>query len=296
MCLSQDELNQIKQDLFRFIENLPRIPENLNLLYLKMDEMRGGTCLSPEMNKQAMEQNMIILQNDLGKILLDLYRKEKWLAIKLLLLFNAQSRWLELNLIYRLADMNRWDEISRLYELLKQSRWTDIQTVCSLAYMNRWNEVTVRLAEMTAAPESRNLFNESMLTGELKDMYQHYLFLKNNNQMHEANKLYTEIVNIAESRAKKLNAAQIDVLKTKELHALNSTNPPSQTSSQDVESASNEKLTKSFYDECANRFIEEYHLLCGETPGDDGKYPVYIWEEKLSPLTYSTHSIEFSTE
>lgn len=281
LCLSQDELNQIKQDLFRFIGNLPRIPENLDLLNLKMDEMRGGTWLSPEMNKQAMEQNMIILQNELGKFLLDLYFKEKWLAIKLLLLFNAQSRWLELKLIYGLADMNRWDEISRLYELLKQSRWADIKTVCNLAQQEKWDEVTVRLAEMTAAPESRNLFNEPMLTGELKDMYQRYWFLIQNNRVVEANKLLNEIANIEESRAKNLYGAQIDVLKANALHALNATNPPAQTSSQNVESTSKEKLDKSFYDECEKRFIEGYHLITGETPGDDGKYPIYIWDENF---------------
>ena len=43
---------------------------------------------------------------------------------------------------------------------------------------------------MTTSPEARNLFNESMLTGELKDMYQHYLLLKETNQVDEANKLY----------------------------------------------------------------------------------------------------------
>lgn len=281
LCLSQDEVNQIEQDLSRFIENLFPIPENLSLFYLKIAETHGGTRLTPEMDKEANNQAIIILQNDLSKFLLKLKCEGKWLAIKLLLFFNDQSRYSELNLVWGLSDMNRWDEISRLYELLKQSRWADIQTICNLAQQGNWNEVTVRLAEMTTQLESRNLFNEHILTGELKDMCQHYLFLMQNNNFYEANKLYNEIVNILESRAKKLNAAQINVLKANALHALNSTNPPSQTSSQDVESTSNEKLAKLFYDECAKRFVEEYHLICGETPSDDGKYPVYIWEEKF---------------
>ena len=165
--------------------------------------------------------------------------------------------------------MDRWDEIFRLSELLKQDRWADIKTICDLARQGRWDDVTVRLAEMTATPESRNLFNESMLTSELKDMYQNDPLLEN------------ELSNIAESRAKKLYTAQIDVLKANALRAFNSTNPSNQTSSQDVESISNEKLAKLFYEECEKQFVEEYHLICGETPGDDGKYSVYIWEGKF---------------
>lgn len=218
----------------------------------------------------------------LDNLLVILGKNNRWDGIQLLLIFFKENRPQELWMAEQLVAFNRFDDLSKLVKLWKQSRWADIQTVCGFAQQGRWDEVTARLAEMTATPESRNLFNESMLTGELKDMYQHYLFLKENNRIDEANKFYNEmIVNIVESRAKKLNSAQIDVLKANTLHGLNSTNPPSQTSSQDVESTSNEKLAKLFYEECEKRFVEEYHLLCGETPGDDGKYPVYIWEEKL---------------
>ena len=211
-----------------------------------------------------------------------LEKNNRWDGIQLLLGFFKECRADELWMAEQLLAFNRFDDLSKLAKLWKQDRWADIQTVCNLALQGIWNEVTARLAEMTTPPESRNLFNESMLTGELKDMYQYYLFLKENNRIDEANKFYNEmIVNIVESRAKKLNSAKIDVLKANTLHGLNSTNPPSQTSSQDVESTSNEKLAKLFYEECEKRFVEEYHLLCGETPGDDGKYPVYIWEEKL---------------
>lgn len=217
----------------------------------------------------------------IDKFLTILEKNNRWDGIQLILIFSKEGRTQELWVAEQLVAFNRFDDLSNLAKLRKQGRWADIQTVCNLAYYGNWNEVTIRLAEMTTSPESRNLFNEPIFTGELKDMYQHYLFLKENNRIDEANKVYNEIFNIVESRTKKLNAAQIDVLKTDALRVSNSINPPFQASSQDVESASNEKLTKSFYDECANRFIEEYHLLCGETPGDDGKYPVYIWEEKL---------------
>lgn len=217
----------------------------------------------------------------LDDLLVILGKNNRWDGIQLLLIFSKENRPQELWVAEQLVAFSRFDDLSNLAKLRKQGRWADIQTVCGFAQQGRWNEVTARLAEMTATPESRNLFNESMLTGELKDMYQHYLFLKENNRMDEANKLYNEINNIVESRAKKLYATQIDVLKVNALHALNATNTPSQTSSQDVESASNERLRKLFYDECEKKFIEEYHLICGETPGDDGKYPVYIWEEKF---------------
>ena len=217
----------------------------------------------------------------LDELFIILGKNNRWDGIQLLLIFFKESRQQELWVAKQLVAFNRFDDLSKLAKLWKQDRWADIQTVCNLALQGIWYEVTARLAEMTTPPESRNLFNESMLTGELKDMYQHYLTLRKNNQMDEANKLYNEIVNILKSKAKKLNSAQIDVLKANTLHGLNSTNPPSQTSSQDVESTSNEKLAKLFYEECEKRFVEEYHLLCGETPGDDGKYPVYIWEEKL---------------
>ena len=217
----------------------------------------------------------------LDELFIILEKNNRWDGIQLLLIFFKESRQQELLVAEQLVQLNRLDDLSKLAKLWKQGRWADIQTVCGFAQKERWDEVTVRLAEMTTSLESRNLFNEPMLTGELKDMYQHYLTLRKNNQMDEANKLYNEIVNILKSKAKKLNSAQIDVLKANTLHGLNSTNPPSQTSSQDVESTSNEKLAKLFYEECEKRFVEEYHLLCGETPGDDGKYPVYIWEEKL---------------
>lgn len=206
-----------------------------------------------------------------------LEKNNRWDGIQLLFIFSKEQRWQEFDVAKQLIAFNRFDDLSNLAKLRKQGRWADIQTVCNLAYYGNWNEVTIRLAEMTTSPESRNLFNEPIFTGELKDMYQHYLFLKENNRIDEANKVYNEIFNIVESRTKKLNATQIDVLKANTLHGLNSTNPPSQ----DVESTSNEKLAKLFYEECEKRFVEEYHLLCGETPGDDGKYPVYIWEEKL---------------
>ena len=217
----------------------------------------------------------------LDDLLVILGKNDRWDGIQLLLIFFKESRRQELLVAEQLVQLNRLDDLSKLAKLWKQGRWADIQTVCGFAQQGRWDEVTVRLSEMTIPLESRNLFNESMLTGELKDMCQHYLLLKETNQVDEANKLCSKIADILESRSKKLNTAQIDVLKAKELRSLSSTNLPSQTSSQDVESTSNEKLANSFYDECANRFIEEYHLLCGENPGDDGKYPVYIWEEKF---------------
>ena len=274
MDLSQNEINQIEQELSYFIANLPPKKEP-NMLYTKNMERLGGARLTPEMNRVAEEQAKMLFLNNLGDFLKRLKSQEKWLAIKLLLLLNHQLRYRELNLVWRLASMNRWDEISRFYELLKQNRWSDIQTVCDLECLGKWDEVTIRLVEMTTSPESRNLFNEYMLTGELKDMYQYYLTLRKNNQMDEANRLYNKIADILESRAKKLNAAQIDVLKAKELCL------PSQTSSQDIESTSSEKLSKLFFAECEKRFIEENHLICGETPGDDGKYPIYIWEKKF---------------
>ena len=267
--LSQDEINQIEQDLSYFIANLPPKKEHYMLLGLKNMELQGGPRLTPEMNRGAEEEAKMLFLNDLGDFLKHLKNQEKWLAIKLLLLFNNQFRYRELNLVWGLAHMNRWDEISRFYELLKQNRWSDIKIVCDLQYFGKWDEVTIRLVEMTTPPETRNLFNEPILTGELKDMYQHDLFLEKN-----------DLANIVGSRAKKLYTAQIDTLKTKELHVSNSTNLPSQTSSQDMESTSSEKLSK-FYAECEKRFIEENHLICGETPGDDGKYPIYIWEKKF---------------
>ena len=274
MDLSQNEINQIEQELSYFIANLPP-KKKPNMLYTKNMERLGGARLTPEMNRVAEEQAKMLFLNNLGDFLKRLKSQEKWLAIKLLLLLNHQLRYRELNLVWRLASMNRWDEISRFYELLKQNRWSDIQTVCDLECLGKWDEVTIRLVEMTTSPESRNLFNEYMLTGELKDMYQYYLTLRKNNQMDEANRLYNKIADILESRAKKLNAAQIDVLKAKELCL------PSQTSSQDIESTSSEKLSKLFFAECEKRFIGENHLICGETPGDDGKYPIYIWEKKF---------------
>lgn len=199
-----------------------------------------------------------------------LEKNNRWDGIQLLLIFIKEQRWQEFNVAEQLVAFNRFDDLSNLAKLRKQGRWADIQTVCGLAHQGRWDEVTVRLAEMTDALESRNLFNEPILTGEFKGMYQNGLFLEKN-----------ELANIAESRAKKLYAAQIDVLKANALRALNPTNPPSQTYPQDVESTSNEKLAKLFYEEYEKRFVEEYHLLCGETPGDDGKYPVYIWEKEF---------------
>ena len=113
-------------------------------------------------------------------------KNNKWDGIQLLLIFYKENRPQELWVAEQLVQLNRFDDLSKLAKLRKQGSWADIQTVCSLAYYGNWNEVTARLAEMTTLPESRNLFNESMLTGELKDMYQHYLFLKENNQMDES--------------------------------------------------------------------------------------------------------------
>lgn len=217
----------------------------------------------------------------LDDLLVILGKNNRWDGIQLLLNFSKENRQQELWMAEQLVAFSRFDDLSKLAKLWKQGRWADIQTVCGFAQQGRWDEVTVRLAEMTTPLESRNLFNEPIFTGELKDMYQHYLFLKENNRMDEANKLYNEINNIVESRAKKLNATQIDVLKVNALHALNPTNPPSQSYPQDVESTSNDKLAKLFYEECEKRFVEEYHLICGETPSDDGKYPVYIWEKEF---------------
>ena len=217
----------------------------------------------------------------LDNLLTILGRNNRWDGIQLLLIFFKENRNQELWIAEQLVQLNRFDDLSRLVKLWKQSRWADIQKVCNLAQQGNLNEVTVRLAEMTTSSESRNLFNESMLTGELKDMYQHYLLLRNNNQMDEANKLYSKIADILESKAKRLNTAQIDVLKEKELRSLSSTNLPSLISSSDVESTSNEKSIKLFYDKCEKKFIEEYHLICGENPGDDDKYPGYIWKEKF---------------
>ena len=122
----------------------------------------------------------------LDELFIILGKNNRWDGIQLLLIFFKESRQQELLVAEQLVQLNRLDDLSKLAKLWKQDRWADIQTVCNLALQGIWYEVTARLAEMTTPPESRNLFNESMLTGELKDMYQHYLTLRKNNQMDES--------------------------------------------------------------------------------------------------------------
>ena len=114
----------------------------------------------------------------LDELFIILGKNNRWDGIQLLLIFFKESRQQELWVAKQLVAFNRFDDLSKLAKLWKQDRWADIQTVCNLALQGIWYEVTARLAEMTTPPESRNLFNESMLTGELKDMYQHYLTLR----------------------------------------------------------------------------------------------------------------------
>ena len=305
--MTNDEIKAIYCEVQRFrdyIENFrcslaPRIPDPVSFIldapvvYQKpitniIEAQRDWLRREEESRRIQQQQaeynnklNYLRALEYLDNLFIILGKNDKWDGIQLLLVFFKEGRTNELLVAEQLVQFNRFDDLSKLAKLWKQDRWADIKTVCNLAYYKNWNEVTVRLSEMTTLPEFRDLFNESMFTGELKDMYQHYLFLRKNNQMDEANKLYNEIANIVGIRAKKLNAAQIDVLKANALHALNSTNPSAQTSSQEVDSTSNEKLAKLFYEECEKRFVKEYHLICGETPGDDGKYPVYIWEKEF---------------